>query len=256
MIKYIILLFFSIPTLIVAEHSTLEVGIAYKEHLGKFIPLDLRFEDSESNTRTLKDIINKPTVLSLVYYHCPGICSPLLTSLAELVDSTDKILGKDYQLLTISFDPSETSELAAKWKKSYLDGMERKINPKDWMFVVSDSTNIAKITNSVGFKYKRDGDNDFLHPGALIMISEKGEIIRYLLGTNYDLFSFNMAISEMNNHLSSSLISKFQLFIYSYDPQLNKYVFNFVRVAVTLLILLVVSIFFTIYIKGKKKTNI
>ena len=133
MYKFIILFMFLSTMFLLAEDKPLEIGIEHDKKLGNILPLDLQFRNSDGKYMTLKEIIKKPTVLALVYYRCPGICSPLLTSLGEVVDKADIEPGKDYQVLTISFDSRETYDLAAKWKKNYFNGMTRSLADKDWL---------------------------------------------------------------------------------------------------------------------------
>jgi protein SCO1/2 len=131
------------------------VGIV--EKLDNTIPKDLKFVNSNGDTVKLGDIITKPTVLTLVFYHCTGICSPLLTNLAEVVDKTDLQPGKDYQLITISFDHHEQIEAAQRWRKTHLEEMKKQIKPDDWRFLVGDSVSIRKLCDAVGFYFKPDG---------------------------------------------------------------------------------------------------
>lgn len=84
--------------------------------------------DTKCELKDLKSIITKPTVLMIVYYRCPGICSPLMTSVAETVDKTDLVLNKDYQMLTISFDPREGTDLAVKKRANYLNLIQKDID--------------------------------------------------------------------------------------------------------------------------------
>lgn len=241
---------------IFAEDKPLEIGIEHDKKLGNMLPLDLEFRNSTGEMRKLRDIIKKPTVLALVYYRCPGICSPLLTSLGEVIDRADIEPGKDYQILTISFDPRETYDIAARWKDNYFEGMKRSLNNDDWLFMVGDSLNVAKIADAVGFRYKFDGKDDYIHAGALMMISPEGKITRYLLGTSYLPFDFKMAILESSKGIASPPITKLLEYCFSYDPEGNKYVFNFNKVAGTVIFLGVGIFFVVLLVKGRKKTNI
>jgi len=238
-----------------ADDKPLEIGIEHDKKLGNILPLDLQFRNSDGKYMTLKEIIKKPTVLALVYYRCPGICSPLLTSLGEVVDKADIEPGKDYQVLTISFDSRETYDIAAKWKMNYFNGMTRSLADKDWLFMVGDSTNVAKIADAVGFRFKSDGKDDFIHAGALMMISPEGKITRYLLGTSYLPFDFKMAVIESAKGIAAPPITKLLAYCFSYDPEGNKYVFNFNKVAGTVIFLGAGIFFVVLLVKGRKKTN-
>lgn len=229
-----------------------EVGII--EKLGNKIPLDLSFTNEEGKQIKLWDLINKPTILMFVYYHCPGICSPLLTGVSEVVDKTDLIPGKDYQLVTISFDHTETHDKAKKWKENHIKGLKRKIDKNGWVFLVGDSLSIMKVTKSVGFYFKPDGKGDFIHGAALYSIAPDGKIIRYLFGTEFNPFDFKMALLEADKGIPLPTVNRILKFCYSYDPTGRTYVFNFTRVFGTL-ILLGLAVFFVILISKKKKEN-
>ena len=135
-----------------------ETEIGIEEHLDEYIPLDIMVIDEKNQTTNLAALIDKPTIINLVYYRCPGICSPLMEGLADVMDKVDLELGKDYQVLTISFDPRESIELAHRKKNNYLNLMSSPEPAREhWKFFVSDSANIARLTDAVGFKYKKTG---------------------------------------------------------------------------------------------------
>lgn len=137
-----------------------EVGVI--EHLGKTIPLDLKFVNDKFDTVTLKQLITKPTILSFVYFDCPGLCSPLLEGVGDVIHKTDMKLGKDYQVITISFNYRDTPQKAKEKKKRFIDKYS-KGNGDGWIFLTTDSATIFKITNATGFKTKAVG-LDFVHP--------------------------------------------------------------------------------------------
>jgi protein SCO1 len=235
-----------------------EIGI--EERLDHQIPLDLTFTDSEGKTQQLKDLIDKPVVLMLVYYNCPGICSPLLSATQGLVDKTEDLIpGKDYRILTVSFDHNETPELAAKFKKNYFTAMERKkLQPDDWKFMVGDSATVRALTDAAGFYFKPAGEKDFTHAGALIVLSPDGKVTRYLFpGNNMTFLPFNlkMSVAEASKGISSPTINKVLQFCFSYDPEGKTYVFNITKVIGSIMFL-GIGIFFTVLvIKGRKKNK-
>lgn len=229
-----------------------EVGIV--EKLGNKIPLDLVFTNDEGKKVRLGDLINKPTILMFVYYHCPGICSPLLTGISEVVDKSDLTPGKDYRLVTISFDHTETWDKAKKWKENHIKGLDRKIEKDGWAFLVGDSISVRKVTDAVGFYFKPDGKGDFIHGAAIYSIAPDGKIIRYLFGTEFNPFDFKMAVIEAEQGTPLPTVNRFLKFCYSYDPQGRKYTLNITRVFGTI-ILLSLATFLVILISKKKKNT-
>ncbi|PTN08857.1 protein SCO1/2 [Mangrovibacterium marinum] len=232
-------------------NSDPEIGVI--EHLDEYLPKDIYLLNEDSQRVVLTDLIDKPTVLNFVYYRCPGICSPLMEGLAEVMDKSDLTAGKDYQVLTISFDPSETLELAKRKKTNYLNLVNKKEEiAKGWQFFLSDSASIAKATNAVGFKYKRQG-NDFLHAASVMVISPDGKITRYLNGLYFLPFEFKMAIIEANKGQSGPTINKVLQFCYSFDPVGQTYVLNVTKITGTLILFIALILFLYLIFKPKKK---
>ncbi|MFZ1321817.1 MAG: SCO family protein [Ignavibacteria bacterium] len=229
-----------------------DIGI--REKLGDYIPDDVMLNDENGNPVNLKSLINKPTVFSFVYFRCPGICTPLLNGLTKVIDQADIEPGIDYDIVTISFDHTEDFKLAAGKKETYLSSLDKKISPESWRFLSGDSANIHKITDAVGFKFARQG-NDFMHGASLIMISPDGKVIRYLYGTDYLPFDLKMAVTEAAEGKSVPTISKIVKMCFSYDPAGRKYVLNVTRIAGGG-ILLLLGIFVGYLTLKKKKTNL
>lgn len=224
-----------------------EVGIV--EHLDELIALDVELTGEDNQIVILKDLVDKPTVIAFVYFRCPGICSPLMEGIADVIDKTDLILNEDYQVFTISFDPSEFIDLGRKKKVNYLNLMEKSEVAQDgWRFFTSDSLNIAKLTNSAGFKYKRTG-LDFLHPATLIVLSKEGKITRYMNGTYFLPFEFKMSLIDASEGKSGPTINRILQFCYSYDPAGQQYVLNVTRVAGVVIIFIALLVFFGLAIK-------
>jgi len=256
--KYISMLILSLvfaPITLIKAATEPDPEIGLKEKPGNQLPLDLSFMDSDGNTRQLKEIITKPTVLTLVYYHCPGVCSPMLTNLVGLLDEVKLEPGKDFQVLTISFNHHETMADAAKWKKNYLSQLKRHFDPKDWIFMTGDSLNINKLTRAAGFFFKTDGPMDYTHPATLIILTPQGKIARYLPGTDFLPFDFKLGIIEASKGKAMPSITKFLTFCYSYEPGSKRYVFNITKVAGTIVGLGVGILFIVLVIMGKVKKS-
>lgn len=227
-----------------------DIGLV--EHLGEKVPLDLKFTDSNGDPLLLSDYVDKPTVLSIVYFNCPGICSPLLSGVVDVLDRLDLEPGKDYEALTVSFNPHEGPELAREKKRNYFHSFQRgRFPPEHWKWVTGDESTINQLTDAVGFKYKKVDDNQYIHAGFITVLSRDGKISRYLRGIEFQPFNVKMAITEASEGKTGQTISKLLLYCFSYDPAGKKYVLNFTKIFGTaFLLFLVLFIAFLTY-QGK-----
>ncbi len=203
------------------------VGI--EEKLGETIPLDLVFVDEEGEPVVLGDLFTLPTVLTMVYFNCPSICSPLMHELASVVDELDLVPGVDYNLVTVSFDIGEDHELARSAKKNLLGAMERKIPPESWRFLTGDAANISRLTDATGFRFKREGE-EFIHAGTIVYLSNEGKIVRYLPGLEILPANMKLAIIDAAEGRARSFIQRIQRLCYAYDDDGRGYVFQINRV--------------------------
>ncbi|MBM3316671.1 MAG: SCO family protein [Candidatus Eisenbacteria bacterium] len=216
------------PVALAPSSATTEVGV--DEHLGLALPLDLAFHDETGRPVPLREIIDRPTILTLVYYRCPGICSPLLSGLVDTLDRLDLVPGTDYEVLTISFDPSETPDLAARKRANHLAAFSKPFPAPAWTCMTGDSASIAALTDAVGFRYQRAG-KDFTHPGVLTILTPDGRIARYLYGISFLPFDLKLALVEAARGKTGPSINRLLYYCFSYDPDGQKYVFSIVKVA-------------------------
>jgi protein SCO1/2 len=226
-----------------------EVGIF--EHLDETLPLDLKFVNDNNQTVTLKELINKPTILSFVYFDCPGLCSPLLDGVGDVMKKTNLVLGKDYQVITISFNFRDTPE-KAKLKKERFVEKYTKGKGDGWIFLTTDSLTIFKITDAAGFKTKAVG-LDFIHPSAIISISPQGKICRYLYGINFLPIDFKMAIIEANKGQSRPTIQRLMQICYSYDPENKHFTLDVLKISASIIIFFLITLIVFLFIKRKIK---
>ncbi len=240
-----------------ATDADVEIGIV--EHLDEFLPDSISLTDEEGKKVWLSDLIDKPTIINFVYFRCPGICSPLMEGVADVMDRSDLVPGKDYQVLTISFDPSETIDLGIRKKTNYLNLMNNQAKVDEaktgWKFFVSDSASIVRATHATGFKYKKAG-NDFLHAASLTVVSPDGKITRYLNGLTFLPFEWKMAIVEASKGQSGPTINKVLRFCFSYDPVGQTYVFNVTKISATLIIFFALTLLIYLILKPKKSKAI
>lgn len=245
------ILFITLVSCSLAFSQAPEAGII--DQLGEYIDSDNTFLNADGDTVLLKDLIDRPTVISFVYYRCPGICTPILDGLRRSLDKVQLEPGKDFRAITISINEDETPELAQEKKFNYMKGLKREYPEQYWNWLVGDSLSIAKVTQSVGFGFKRTGD-DFAHGAALIVVSGEGKIARYLYGVSFNHFDLKLAILEASEGRVGPTIAKVIKFCFSYDPKGRTYVFDVLKVAgvATLLCALAFIAFLTIKTKQSK----
>ena len=229
-----------------------EVEVGIEEKLGEYVPLDLGFVDADSDSVYLRDVIDKPTVLTLVYYHCPHICMPLLTGVADVVAKTDLKPGTDYDLLTVSFDPVDNPETAGRIRTNITATLGKKLPPNAWRFLTGDSASTARLTDATGFRVKRV-DKDFAHGTALIILSPDGKIVRYLYGLTYMPFDLKMAVLEAGKGEVGPSVARVLQFCFSYDPKGRRYVFNMTRVVGAVVLLAAVAFVTTLVVLERKR---
>jgi protein SCO1 len=243
-----------VTTAAMAEQNPVKQFIGIQEKLGQTVPMDVELYDESGNLQMLKDVIGKPTIVTFVYFKCPGICSPLLNEMSRIVEKTDLELGRDYQILTLSFDHNEKPELAAEKKDNYLSSIRRQIDPNGWRFFTGDSMNIHRFTDGAGFYFKRDSAT-WLHAGALVFLSPEGKVTRYINGINYLPFDVKMAVIESSKGNVTPTVANVLRFCFSYNPESRTYALNITRLAMVG-ILVLVAVFVGVFIVRPKRKNI
>lgn len=229
--------------------STGEVGI--NEHLGSYIPLDLKFVNEKQDTVVLRNIIDKPTILSFVYFDCPGICTPLLEGLSDVIENVDMEIGKDFKVLSLSFNSKDDPVKATSKKRNLVcSGCTEK--NANWTFLTGDSAAIEQMLTSVGFAVKRVG-NDYLHPGAIIIVSPEGKITRYLYGIKFNPMDLKLALIEAQRGLPRPTINKLLDFCYSYDPEGKRYGLEITKLLGTFTVFIVGTVLLILLIKTRRK---
>jgi protein SCO1/2 len=234
------------------EHSKESEVIGLDQKLGQLIPLDLRFTDENGRSVTSGELVHAPTILALVYLHCPNVCSLLLQNLAEVLNRLPAEPGKDYAALSISFDETETPALALQRKEVYLKMITRPFPHDAWRFLTGDKENIHRLTEAVGFHFKRVKD-DFEHPVVLIILAPDGRIVRYMYGAAPLPFDLKLALVEASQGRIGPAIAKVVQFCFSYDPKAKRLVFNLLRVTGTVTLLFALTFVAFLFFKGRKQ---
>jgi protein SCO1/2 len=170
-----------------------QVGV--DERLGTKVPLDLVLNDEAGHPVRLGALIDKPTVLTLNFFRCTGICTPLLNGLAEALGQTRARPGQDYQVITVSFDPTDTAEVAQMKQANYLKEVTRPVSPAAWRFLTGPADATKALCDAVGFKFQAQGTG-FIHPGVTLVLSPQGTISRYLYGVTFQASDLDKATLE------------------------------------------------------------
>lgn len=223
------------------------VKVGLDQQIGEMVDMTLPFMDETGSPITLADIANgKPIMLMMVYYRCPGICSPLMSGVSEAVARMSPGAGDSFTLVSISFSPEEDYELAASKKINYLAASNNRIPSKGWRFLTGSADSIATITQQVGFNYivspeQNNEWTDYTHSGFVTVLSPGGKISRYLLpsgetmsglpGFQFLPMDFKLASMEAAAGRTGPVVAKAVQFCFSYDPKGRTYTFNILRVA-------------------------
>ncbi|HSD62902.1 MAG TPA: SCO family protein [Ignavibacteriaceae bacterium] len=220
----VLFFFFITARLSFADYKTAEVI----QHLGTKIPNDLKFTDAEGKIVSLKELIDKPTVLDFCYYRCAGICTPLMVELTDIIGKVKYEPGKDYNIISISIDENETSKMAFQKKRAMFSLCSRQIPDSGWIFLTGDSTNIYRLTDITGFHFQRSKYGGFTHEGVLIFVDKDGKIVQYLNPGNtkagdFQILpsSFELAVKSASKGEVTSAIESVLKTCYSFIPKGN-----------------------------------
>ncbi|MCB0311503.1 MAG: SCO family protein [Bdellovibrionales bacterium] len=202
--------------------------------LGNKVDLGLQFTTSAGEKVKLSELLTdrKPLVIVPVYYKCPRLCGLLLDGVTRALPELSLVLGKEYQVLTISFDSSETSDLAAKRAEHYRGRLPEEIGDKEgWRFLVGDEANVSALMKQIGFNYERDKD-DFVHTAVLMVLTPHGEISQYFTGIDFPAWDLRMALVDAAKGSIGNMLDHVYLFCFRFDPTKGKYTwaaFNIMR---------------------------
>ena len=235
-----------------SAHAADAIGV--EEHLGAQLPLDqATFVDEEGRPVPLASLFDKPVVLSLVFFRCHGLCTPLLNDLAQAADGSGLAPGRDFRLVSISFDPRDTPELARAKQANQLARMKRtQPTAADWRFLTGDPANIERITRAVGFNYlaAREGDG-FNHPGVVVFLSKDGTIRRYLHGSTFNPLDVRMSVEDAAAGVTRPFIRKLAQLCFAYDPAGRTYVLAVNRVILFVTLLFALAFGAYLLVRGR-----
>jgi protein SCO1 len=207
------------------ERPRILSDVGFDQHLGETVPLDAVFRDESGRAVRLGDYFGRrPVVLSLAYYECPMLCTVTLNGLASALDVVSYDPGKEFEVVTVSFEPRETPELAAAKKAAYLRRYRRPGAAAAWHFLTGDAAQIRRLTDAVGFKYAWDETTkQYAHASGIMVLTRDGRLARYLYGVEYAPKDLRFAIYEASQGKILSPVDHLLLYCYHYDPTLGRY---------------------------------
>ena len=204
------------------------------QRLNEQIPADLAFRDENGNAVHLGDYFGKkPIVLSLVYFECPALCTEVLNGELRTMKVLSLDLGKDYEAITVSFEPKDTPTLARAKKEVYVGQYGRSGSAQSWHFLTGDQPSIDALTQAAGFHYAYDSAiKQYAHAAAILVLTPEGRISRYFYGVQYPARDLRFGLVEASEGKIGTLTDHAILYCYQYDPMTGKYgliVMNVVR---------------------------
>jgi protein SCO1/2 len=216
--------------------------LAFDQKLGSQVPLDATFRDEQGREVRLDQFVAKrPVVLVLAYLRCPQLCTLVLNGLLDGLKGVPLRPGEDFEVVTISFDPRETPELAAAKKAHYLAGYGRPGAENAWHFLTGDKGQIDRVAGAIGFRYAFDAEHDrYSHPSGVVVLTPQGRVSRYLFGIRFLSRDLKLGLVEASEGRIGSVVDQLLLFCFHYDRETGKYSFaiiNAVRAAAALTVL-------------------
>jgi protein SCO1 len=200
-----------------------QVGIDQK--LNESIPLDLTFRDENGAPVELAQFFGqKPVILTLVYYNCPMLCTQVLNGVESSLKELSTDIGNQYDVVTISIDPTESHVLAKTKKEMYVGMYGRPGAAQGWHFLTGDEPQIKQLADAVGFRYAYDPDTkQFAHASAIMLLTPEGKISRYFYGIQYPTRDLRLGLVEASEGKIGTPVDQVLLFCYHYDPATGKY---------------------------------
>ena len=219
-------------------------NVSFEQRLETVLPLDARFRDEAGRDVALGDYFGtRPVVLAFVYYSCPMLCTQVLNGVSSAVKVMPFTVGKEFDVVYVSFDPRDTPTIAATKKRAQLADYHQTATEAGWHYLTGDEASIARVTSAAGFSYRWDeASGQFAHASGVLVTTPDGRLSRYFYGVEYSPKELRMAIVESGEGKIGSAVDQLLLYCYHYNPATGRYgviAMNLVRLggAVTLILL-------------------
>jgi protein SCO1 len=216
-------------------------NVGIDQRLNQRIPLDLEFKDETGKPVKLGDYFSsgRPVILDLVYYTCPMLCGEELAGEASALSMLKFTPGKEYEVVSVSFNPDETPKDAAAAKQTYIarinEHLEHKTNGDGWHFLTGQQPQIKQLADAVGFHYRRDAvSRQFIHATAIMIVTPSGKLAQYYYGVEFSPKDIRLGLIEASRGNIGNVVDEVLLYCYHYDPKTGRYgavVTNIIRLA-------------------------
>jgi protein SCO1/2 len=204
-------------------------GVGIAQRLDQQLPLNLTFTDDAGQQIALGNYFGKkPAILALVYYRCPMLCSEELDGLTSALQMVRFVPGKDFNVIVVSIDPTEGTDLAAAKKREYLKRYGHPETAGGWHFMTGTQPNIDALTQAVGFKYVKlqlpnSNQIQFAHASAIQIVTPEGKLAQYYMGVEYSPKDLLLGLNEASSNRIGSPVDNILTYCYHYNPQTNKH---------------------------------
>ncbi|MCB0359892.1 MAG: SCO family protein, partial [Bdellovibrionales bacterium] len=223
------------PTSATTDPGSVPEKATIVEHLDTEIDLSRSFVDQHGSSVPLSTFFasNRPVILTPVYYGCPNLCTFTLNGTTKLINELDLGLGTDYQVVSVSIDPTEGPLLASKKAKNYYGELQDSAaGEAGWHFLTGEESNIKALMNELGFVYEKDG-SEYMHTAAIMVLTPAGKIARYFYGIKFPAEQVRLALVDASEGKIGTTLDKVFLYCFRFDPTKGVYtpiVMNIVRV--------------------------
>ena len=235
--------------------------IGFDQNLDQYVPLDVPFRDESGRTVRLADYFgSRPVVLVFAYYDCPMLCTQVINGLSTALNILSLAPGKDFEIVTVSFNPRDTPATASAKKAVYLERYTRDGAARAWHFLSGDEPSIDRLTKAAGFRYVWDAETkQFAHPTGVIVLTPDGRLSRYLFGIEYGPRDLRYALVEASAGGVGNAVDTLLLYCYHYDPMTGRYgfvVMRAVRIAGAATVLALASFIIVMVRKEKRAASL
>ncbi len=207
--------------------------VRIEQRIDAQVPLDLQFRDENGQACSLGDVCGgKPVILTLAWFRCPRLCSVALNGLLESLNRLDYEIGREFNVVTVSIDPKETSRLAYAKKGFHVQAYGRPGAAQGWHFLTGDEANIQRLADTVGYRYYLDSEKgEYVHAAGLILLTPEGKVSRYFYGIDYPVRDLRYGLQDAaEGKIGSPVAQALRMLCYGYDPDKGAYTFLVLRV--------------------------